>query len=138
MVKVLEYQRCKTELGIEKSTSIKSLDMLEVISGITDLMPLNNGSSISSTVELENSSFKDILLITDSESGSDSPGCHSLSISLDPFLVKENTITTPMITSTSLIERGQHDERHAPNLNKAFKSLSIQYQYHTCQIRYKI
>lgn len=105
MVKVLEYQRCKTELGIEKSTSIKSLDMLEVTSGITDPMPLSNGSSISSTVELLNSSSKDGLLISDSEFGSDFPGYHSLSISLDPSLVKESTITTHTITSISLTER---------------------------------
>ena len=55
-MKVLEYQRCKTELGTEKSTSIKKQDIAEVTSGITDLLPPNNGFSISFTVELENSS----------------------------------------------------------------------------------
>jgi hypothetical protein len=59
MVKVLEFQKCKTELGIEKSTSIKSQDMLEVTFGITDPTPLNNGRSTSSMAELASTLSKD-------------------------------------------------------------------------------
>ena len=69
MVKVLEFQRCKTELGIEKSISIRRQVMLEATFGITDQMPLNNGFSTSSTVVLENSSSKDGLLTSAAESG---------------------------------------------------------------------
>ena len=89
MERVLEYQKCKTEHGIEKSISIKNPHMLEVTSGIIDLMPPNNGFSISSMEELENSSFKDGLLISDSESGLDLLGYHSPFISSDLFLDKE-------------------------------------------------
>ena len=51
MEKVLEFQRCKIELGIERSISIKNLLMLEVIFGIIDLMLPSNGYSISFMVE---------------------------------------------------------------------------------------
>ena len=74
MERVLEYQRCKTELGIEKSISIKNLLMLEVTSGITDPMPLNNGCSTSFTVVPASSSSKDGLLTSVAESGSDLHG----------------------------------------------------------------
>ena len=69
MEKVLEFLKCKTEHGIERSTSIKNPVMLEVISSIIDLTPLNNGCSTSFMVVQENSSFKDGLLISDAESG---------------------------------------------------------------------
>ena len=69
MERVLEFQKCKTEHGIERSTSIKNPVMQEVISSIIDLTPLNNGHSTSSMVVLENSSFKDGLLISDAEFG---------------------------------------------------------------------
>mgnify|MGYP007015604934 CR=1 FL=1 len=105
MEKVSEYLRCKTELGIEKSTSIKNLDIAEVTSGIIDPTPPNNGFSISFTEELANSSCKDGLLISDSESGLDLPGYHSPCISLGPCLDKESMMLTLMITSTSLTER---------------------------------
>ena len=69
MEKVLESQRCKIELGTEKNTSIKRVVSLEVMSGITDLTPPNNGSSISSMVELVDTDSKDFSLISDAESG---------------------------------------------------------------------
>ena len=69
MERVLEYQKCKTEHGTEKSTSIKNPVMLEVISSIIDPTPLNNGCSTSSMVVQVNSSYKDGLLISDAESG---------------------------------------------------------------------
>ena len=102
--KVWESQKCKTELGIEKNTFIKSQDMQEVTSGTIDQMPLNNGYSISYTEALINSSFKDGLLISEWESGLELHGSHSLSTLSDLALDKENMITTLMITSTSQIE----------------------------------
>ena len=69
MERVLEFQKCKTEHGIERSTSIKNPVMLEVISSIIDPTPLNNGPSTSSMVVQVNSLFKDGLLISDAESG---------------------------------------------------------------------
>tara|TARA_B110001450_G_scaffold30896_1_gene26915 strand:+ start:129 stop:338 length:210 start_codon:yes stop_codon:yes gene_type:complete len=69
MERVLEYQKCRTEHGTERSTSIKNPVMLEVISSIIDPTLLNNGLSTSSMVELVNSSSKDGLLISDAESG---------------------------------------------------------------------
>tara|TARA_B110000503_G_C6836750_1_gene285104 strand:+ start:166 stop:375 length:210 start_codon:yes stop_codon:yes gene_type:complete len=69
MAKVLEYQKCKTELGTERNISTKNLLMLEVMFGIIDLMPLSNGFSTSCMVEQVNSSSKDGLLTSVSESG---------------------------------------------------------------------
>ena len=69
MERVLEFQKCKTEHGIERSTSIKNPVMLEVISSIIDPTLLNNGLSTSSMVELVNSSSKDGSLISDAGSG---------------------------------------------------------------------
>ena len=68
-MKVSECQKCKTEHGIEKSISIKSQVSVEVMYGITDQMPPNNGSSTSSMVDQESSSSKDGLSILDSEFG---------------------------------------------------------------------
>ena len=104
MAKVLEYQKCKTELGIERNISIKNQVMPEVMFGIIDLMPPNNGYSTSSMVVPVNSSSKDGLLTSDSESGWDLHGFHLPFICLDHLLVKENMITMLMITSTSLID----------------------------------
>merc|ERR1712195_234694 len=83
MVKVLECQRCKTELGTERNISIKSQLMLEVTSGISDQMPLKNGHSISFMEVLVNSSSKDGSLILVSESGLDSHGYQLPSTLLD-------------------------------------------------------
>jgi len=105
MARVLEYQRCKTEPGIEKSTSIKNQDIAEGTSGIIDQTLPSNGFSISYTVELASSSSKDMLWITVSEFGEESPFSHSYSTPLDPSLDKESMITMPMITSTSLTEQ---------------------------------
>ena len=69
MERVLEFQRCKTEHGTERSTSIKNQVMLEVISSIIDLTLLNNGLSTSSMVVPVNSSSKDGSLISVAESG---------------------------------------------------------------------
>ena len=69
MERVLEYQKCKTEHGIERNTSIKNPVMLEVISSIIDPTLLNNGLSTGSMVEQVNSSSKDGSLISDAESG---------------------------------------------------------------------
>ena len=104
MVKVWEYQKCRIELGTERNISIKNQVMLEVMFGIIDLMLPNNGFSTSSMVVLENSSSKDGLLTSVSESGLDSHGFHSPSTCSDLLLARENTITMPMTTSTSQIE----------------------------------
>ena len=69
MEKVLEFQRCNIEHGIEKNISIKNIHMQEVISGIIDQTLLNNGCSISFMVVQENSGFKDLSLISDAEFG---------------------------------------------------------------------
>ena len=105
MARVLEYQRCKTEHGIEKSTSIKNQVIAEATSGIIDPTLLSNGFSISFTVELENSSSKDTLWTTVLEFGAESPFSHSLSTLSVPSLDRESMITMPMITSTSLTEQ---------------------------------
>ena len=68
-MKVLEFQRCNSELGIEKSISTKSHLMLEVISYIIDHKQPNNGCSIGFTVDQVNSLSKDGLLTSAAESG---------------------------------------------------------------------
>ena len=105
MARVLEYQRCKTEPGIEKSTSIKNQDIAEATSGIIDQTLPSNGFSISYTVELASSSSKDMLWTTVSEFGEESPFSHSHSTLLDHSLDKESMITMPTITSTSLTDQ---------------------------------
>ena len=69
MEKVWEFQKCKTEHGIEKNIFIKNQAMQEVTSGITDQTQLNSGYSISFMEVLTDSSFKDGLLISVLESG---------------------------------------------------------------------
>ena len=104
MVKVSECQRCKTELGIEKSTSTKNPDIAEATSGITDQTLPSNGSSTSCTVELASSSSRDMLWTTVSESGAELLSSHSLSTFSVHSSDKESMITMPMITSISLTE----------------------------------
>ena len=104
MERVLEYQRCKIELGTEKSISTKRQATAEVTSGITDLMLPSNGFSTSCMEALENSSFKDGLLILVSESGSEWLGYQPLSILLALSSDKESMTQMLMITSISLIE----------------------------------
>ena len=103
-VRVLEFQRCKTEHGIERSTSTKSQVTLEDTSGIIDLTLPSNGSSISCTVVPVNSSFKDGLLTSDAEFGFEWSGSQPQSTSSVPWSARESMITTPTITSTSLTE----------------------------------
>ena len=130
MEKVLEFLKCKTEHGIERSTSIRSLVTLEVTSGIIDQMPPNNGSSISLMVVLENSSSKDGLLTSVAESGLEWSGSQLPFTSSVPLSVKESTITTLMITSTSPIERPRINRVNSAHIMKInIQILYLKYSY---------
>ena len=103
-VKVSEYQECNTELGTEKSISIKNQVMLGATFGLIDQTPPNNGYSTSCMVEPANSSSKDGLLTSEWEYGEDSLLSQLPFIWLDHSSDRENMITTLMTTSISLIE----------------------------------
>ena len=104
MEKVLECPRCRTEPGTERSTSIRNPVMLEVTFGTTDQTLLSNGFSISCMVAPVNSSCRDTLSTMDAESGSDWPSSPLPSTSSDHASVRESTITTLTIISTSRID----------------------------------
>ena len=67
-------------------------------------MLLNSGSSTSCMEVLTSSLFRDLLLTSSSKSGSDLHGYLSLFTSLGRAWGRENTITTLMTISTSVID----------------------------------
>ena len=104
MEKGLECQKCRTELGIERSISIKSQHMLEVTSGTIDPTPPSNGCSTSCTEVLASFLSKDTWSIMDARSGSEWLSSLALFTSLDHALDRENMTTMRTTISTSQTE----------------------------------